>query len=50
MGRVVAVLVFFRHGGPWMNVAVFEAVCGFLTVGGLAWDHWQGSGVKSKMS
>lgn len=40
----MGILVFLQHGGPWVKVAVFEAVCGLLIVGGLLWDGRRGSG------
>jgi hypothetical protein len=40
LGRVIAIPVFIGHGGPWVNVAVFEGVCGGLTAGALGWEEW----------
>ncbi len=39
-GRLAAVAVFLRHGGPWLNVAIFEAICGVLVAGALGWESW----------
>ncbi|KUJ21524.1 uncharacterized protein LY89DRAFT_376667 [Mollisia scopiformis] len=48
VGRLIAIPVFLQHGGPWRNVAVFEAACGLLTMGGLLWDSWRDRGTKEK--
>ncbi len=44
VGRMMAIPVFVQHGGPWVDVAVFEAVCGVLTAGALLWDEWRKGG------
>jgi hypothetical protein len=44
VGRAVAVGVFWRYGGMWGNVAVFEAVCGVSLVVGRAVDACRGNG------
>jgi hypothetical protein len=49
-GRAMAIPVFLGHGGPWINVAVFEGVCGILTAGTLSWESWRGARVKAKIS
>ncbi|KAK0121690.1 hypothetical protein ONS95_009975 [Cadophora gregata] len=40
LGRGMAVPVFMGHGGPWRNVAAFEAVCGLSIAGALVWEQW----------
>jgi hypothetical protein len=39
IGRVIAIPVFVGHGGPWLNVAVFEGVCGVLVAGAFGWEE-----------
>lgn len=38
-GRALAVLVFLRDGGPWINVAIYEGICGLGLAGALIWDE-----------
>lgn len=38
LGRGIAAAVFLGHGGPWRDVAVFEAVCGGCIAGALVWE------------
>jgi hypothetical protein len=42
VGRAIAVPVFLSHGGPWVTVAIFEGVCGGLTVAALGWESLNG--------
>ncbi|KAG4423120.1 hypothetical protein IFR04_003757 [Cadophora malorum] len=44
LGRAIAIPVFMTHGGPWRNVAVFEAVCGLSVAGALLWDRYNMKG------
>jgi len=37
-GRAAAALIFWRYGGVWRNVAIFEALCGGLVVAALGWE------------
>jgi hypothetical protein len=45
-GRAMAIPVFLGHGGPWINVAIFEGVCGILTAGALMWESWRRAHLK----
>lgn len=38
LGRLIAIPVFLGHGGPWLQVAGFEAVCGVSTAAALSWE------------
>jgi hypothetical protein len=38
IGTVIAIPVFVEHGAPWLNVAVFEGVCGVLVAGAFGWE------------
>ncbi|RFU29336.1 hypothetical protein B7463_g7010, partial [Scytalidium lignicola] len=40
-GRIIANYVLYREGGPWRNVAIFEACMGLVTAVGVGWDiYW----------
>ncbi|PMD59480.1 uncharacterized protein K444DRAFT_613439 [Hyaloscypha bicolor E] len=43
LGRVIAIPIFLGHGGPWLQVAEFEAVCVFSTLAALGWENFSGS-------
>ena len=43
VGRAAGMLTFWRHGGAWRNVAVFEAVCGASAAAALLFDGWRDS-------
>jgi len=38
VGRLLAIPVFLQHGGPWLNVALFEGVCGLSVVTALLFE------------
>ncbi|KAH8667938.1 hypothetical protein BGZ60DRAFT_408274 [Tricladium varicosporioides] len=48
LGRVIAIPIFLKHGGPWANVAAFEGVCGGLTAAALVWERWRGKKAAGK--
>jgi hypothetical protein len=39
-GRFVAAFIFYRNGGAWRQVAVFEASMGLITGAALLWDQY----------
>ncbi|KAJ5679834.1 hypothetical protein N7462_008078 [Penicillium macrosclerotiorum] len=39
-GRLLAMVVFYRSGGGWKNVAPFEGLMGLFTAFGLYWDWY----------
>jgi hypothetical protein len=44
----MAVVVFWSHGGPWKNVAVFEGVSATVTALALAWERFTGASEEKK--
>jgi len=50
-GRALAVLTFAKDGGAWVNVAVYEGVCGGLLAAALVWEQLRrdsgGNGLKT---
>lgn len=49
-GRALAVFVFMGDGGPWVNVAIYEGVCGVILGAALAWERFKGGKGKGKAS
>lgn len=43
LGRAIAVCVFWRYGGMWGNVAIFEGACGVSLAMARGWDIWRES-------
>ena len=41
VGRAAGVLTFWRYGGAWKNVSIFEAVCGVSAAVALLFDGWR---------
>jgi hypothetical protein len=39
-GRFVAAVIFYRNGGAWRQVAIYEASMGLITGAALLWDHY----------